>query len=182
MTRPARAFTELGAKPRPWWGLWAVGVRFVVTSLTTILALLLLGRSPFTAPYVTFLAPGEYYLAEVFFLPVFGVATWLFMVGVAHLAVRAGGRRCDFDRVLNVVGFGMLVPMAVLWPADWVMIATDTFRLPWTAVTHASVELWEALLFAVGFGKALRLRPLAAVLLGVGLGGVYVAMAVIFVR
>jgi hypothetical protein len=56
------------------------------------------------------------------------------------------------------------------------------FRLPWTAVIHAAAELWEALLFAVGFRALLGLGRLPAVGLGVLLGTVYVGAAVVFVR
>jgi hypothetical protein len=62
------------------------------------------------------------------------------------------------------------------------MIATDTLRLPAAAITHAAAELWEALLFAAGFRTTLGLRTRMAVALGVALGGVYVMMAMIFVR
>jgi hypothetical protein len=182
LVHPTRAFVELGERPAPWWGLWAVTVRFVVTTLTTTLALLLLGRRPFTPPYLTFVGPDRYYLAELLFLPVFGLAIWLLMGAVAHLALRLGGHPGNFDRVLNVVGVGMLVPMAPLWVADWAMIATDTFRLPQAAVVHAIAELWESLLFAAGFHVVLGLPTRAAVALGVALGVVYVGMAMVFVR
>ena len=74
MFSPARAFDELKAKPAPAWGLAAVMIRFLFTSLTTILSLHLLGREPFVPSYLTFLGTETYYRAEIFFLPAFGFA------------------------------------------------------------------------------------------------------------
>ena len=74
LASPSRAFDELKTKPAPLWGFSAVLIRFTVTSLTTILALHLLGRVPFTPSGLTFLATDKYYAAEIFFLPMFGLA------------------------------------------------------------------------------------------------------------
>lgn len=182
LIHPTRAFVELGERPAPEWGFWAVTVRFVVTSLTTTLSLLILRRTPFTPPYLTFIAPKRYYAAELFFLPMFGLAAWLLMSATAYLILHLRRHPATLDQLLNIVGFGMLVPMPPLWVADWAMIATGTFRLPAVAVIHATVELWEALLFAAGFRTVTGLGTPQAVILGVALGALYVGMAMIVVR
>ena len=81
LVRPARAFDELATKPAPWWGLGAVLIRFLVTTLTTTLALLLLGKTPFQPSYLTFLPTENYYQTLVFLFPFFGLAAWLLMSG-----------------------------------------------------------------------------------------------------
>ncbi len=57
-------------------------------------------------------------MAQVFFLPIFGVTIWLLMSAFAHVALRLAGKSSDFDLVLNIVGMGMLIPMAVTWAWD----------------------------------------------------------------
>ncbi len=52
----------------------------------------------------------NYYLAEVFFLPIFGVTIWLLISALAHVGIRLAGKSSDFDRVLNIVGMGVLIP------------------------------------------------------------------------
>jgi hypothetical protein len=61
-------FDELRHKPAPFWGMWAVLILFIVTSLTTTLALSLLGLLPFAPSNLTFLPTEDYYKAEIFFL------------------------------------------------------------------------------------------------------------------
>jgi hypothetical protein len=58
----------------------------------------------------------------------------------------------------------------------------DRFRRPEMAVSHALVELWEAILFAIGFNQVLGLGMVPALDLGPALGGTYVALAMLFVR
>ncbi len=64
---------ELRAKPAPLYGFVMVLIRFVVTSLTSLLALYLLDRVPFAPSRLTFLRNENYYRAEIFFLPLWGI-------------------------------------------------------------------------------------------------------------
>ncbi len=185
---PARAFDELKWKSAPSWGLWAVTTRFVVTSLTETVPLHALGRTPFAPSRLPFLPTRRYYAAQRFFLPVYGVAMWLTMgalgYGVLRWNGRLGrvGRQARFAEVLNVVGMGMLIPMPALWLWDWIMIATNRYRVLPMAISHASVELWEALLFAIGFHRMLGLRKVPAVGLGVTLGALYSTVSAFLIR
>jgi hypothetical protein len=79
---------------------------------------------------------------------------------------RLAGQHADLGRVLDVVGLGMLVPMPPLWAADVLMLATDTLRLPGLAVTHATVQLRETALFAVGQRTVLGMPWARAALAG----------------
>jgi hypothetical protein len=71
------------------------------------------GREPFTPSSLTFLPARNYYMAQVFFLPIFGVTVWLLVSSFAHVVLRVAGKASNFDLVLNIVGIGMLIPMPV---------------------------------------------------------------------
>ncbi len=179
---PTRSFDELKNKPAPQWGLLAVLIRFVTTVLIEPFLLYLLGRQPFAPSYLTFLSTKDYYQAEVFFLPLFGVALWLLMSSLAHVLLRVCGKGSDMDGILNIVGLGMLIPMPVLWACDMAMIALHIFVLPWSAISHATVQVWEASLEALGFSRLLRLRFLPAIALAVVINALYIGLAMIFAR
>jgi len=141
LVRPSRAFDELKTKPAPLWGLSAVLIRFIITSFTTILALHLLDREPFTPPNLTFLTTDNYYAAETAFLPVFGLAMWLLGSAVVHVILRLVGKQSDFDQILNIIGLGMLIPMPIVWLWDWTMIALNWYQMTVMAVSHSICSL-----------------------------------------
>ena len=76
LTNPSRASNQLRKKPAPSWDLWAILMRFVPTSLASMVALLLLNRTPFVSSYLKFVSTEHYFRAEIFILPFFGLATW----------------------------------------------------------------------------------------------------------
>lgn len=182
LVNPARAFDALKSESAPSWGFCAVATRFAVTSLTETVPLRLLRRKPFVRSWLPFLSTREYYAAQQFFLPAYGLAIWLLMSGLGHGALRWKGQPARFDLILNIVGMGMLIPMPALWLWDWTMIATDQYRLPQMAVSHALVELWEAMLFAIGLHRMLGVRKAPALGLGIAMGTLYSTLSAIIVR
>ncbi|MFH1524393.1 MAG: YIP1 family protein [Chloroflexota bacterium] len=183
IVNPSRAFDELQKKPAPSWGFWAILVRFVPTSLTSILALLLLGQLPFEPSYLTFLSTEHYYKVEIFFLPVFGLAAWLLGSAVAHLCLRLSGKPSSFDWILNVTGFGLLIVMPAVWFLDWSTIALGVYGGSVTPFIHTLISLWEIVLIGIGLSKTEGLRFWPACFLGLIIkGGVYIPLAIIFVR
>ena len=180
---PSRAFKRLQPKPAPYWGLWAILLRFVITSLTSILALRVLNRIPFYPSYLTFLATDQYYTAEIFFLPLFGLACWLLASALAHLILRGMGKESDFDWILNVVGFGLLIPMPVTWLVDWTTIALNVYGGGITPLIHTFISIWEIALIAVGLAKMEEAQPWVYVLLAVLVKvGVYIPLAALLIR
>lgn len=179
---PARFAEELKAKPAPQWGFAAVAIRFFGTTLTTGVLALVFQLKPFQPSSLTFLPTEVYYRYQLFFMPVFGLAVWLLMSAVAHTAMRLAGRRSDFDQVLNVVGFGMLIPMPVVWLWDWTMIGLGTFQLVTMSVSHSLFQLWEASVQAICFRRNLGLGVLPAVVLAVGINIIFILVAMLFVR
>jgi len=182
LINPSRAFEELKNKPAPMWGFLAVLIRFVVTSLTTTLALHLLGREPFYPSSLTFLPTESYYAILIFILPLFGIAAWLLMSGVAHLILRLAGRASDFDQALNVVGMGMVIPMPVVWLWDWTMIGLNAYKLPMMAASHAVFQAWETGIETVGLKRVLGLRASFALGVAVVVNLVYILLGTIFAR
>lgn len=183
MVKPSAMFDELGGKPAPLWGFWAIMVRFVVTSLTSILALYLLEMQPFVEPYLTFLPADQYYAAEVFFLPLFGLAGWLLSGALVHLILRLTGKQSSIDWILNVIGWGLLVVMPVVWLLDWGSIGLDVYGGGVTPAIHAVISIWEVVLLGVGLSKKEGVGFWSGCLLGLIVkGGVYIPLAMIFVR
>jgi hypothetical protein len=155
----------------------------VITSLTSILALRLLDRTPFYPSSLTFIATDQYYTAEIFFLPLFGLACWLLASALVHLILRGMGKESDFDWILNVVGFGLLIPMPVTWLVDWTTIALDVYGRGITPLIHASISVWEIALISVGLAKMEEAQPLVYVLLAVLVKiGVFIPLASLFIR
>jgi hypothetical protein len=180
---PSAAFRRLQPKPAPYWGLWAILLRFGVTSVTSILALRLLNRSPFYPSSLTFLPTEQYYTAQIFFLPLFGLACWLLSSALVHLILRGMGKESDFDWILNVVGFALLIPMPVTWLVDWASIALDYYGRGVTPVLHSLISLWEIALVAVGLAKMKEARRRIYILLAVLVKvGVYIPLAALFIR
>jgi hypothetical protein len=179
---PAKFAEELKSKPAPLWGFAAVAIRFSGSTLTTGLLALITQLTPFQPSSLTFLPTEVYYRYQLFFLPLFGLAVWLLMSGVAHTAIRLAGRRSDFDQVLNIIGLGMLVPMPVVWLWDGAMIGLGTFQLATMALSHSVFQLWEASVQAVCLRRNLGLGAVSAVVLAVGINIVFILMATIFVR
>ncbi len=182
LINPSRAFDELKSKPAPMWGFWAVLIRFAATSLTTTLALHLLGRMPFEPSRLTFLTMENYYAAEVFFLPVFGLAVWLLGSAIVHLVLRLARKASDFDKILNIIDMGMLIPMPVVLIWDWTMIAINWYQMTVIAISHSFFALWGVILYSIGFKRILGLRPLFAIGLALVITVVYISLAMVFVR
>lgn len=182
LTKPSRMFDELRQKPAPFWGLWAVLIRFIVTSLTTTLALYLLGRLPFAPSRLTFLPVEDYYRAQILFLPLWGLGIWLLMASMAHVFIRLARKRSNFDQILNVIGMGMLVPMPAVWLFDWTAIGSSFYTMMPMAISHSVFQLWEVGIEATGLNKLLGLRLPVAVTVPIVINVVYVLLAMTFIR
>jgi hypothetical protein len=172
----------LRAKPAPFWGLKAVLVRFVGTSLLVALPLALLERTPFQPSYFVFIKDENYYLMLVFLFPVFGVFTWLLMSSCAHVGLRLLSRPTEFDQIANVIGRSMLIPMPIVWVWDLTMIVTGAYALAPMAVSHALFQVWETALGALGLKRAIGLDTRTSVSIAMGVNLIYVLMGALFSR
>jgi hypothetical protein len=155
LVNPGRAFEELKAKPAPQWGLAVVVFFNVAISLTTLLALYLLGRGPQMESALTFLPTEHYLVAEMFFLPVLRVGLWLLGSVIIHVGIRLAGKPSDVDLILNIGGLAYLVVMPLLLPSDWLLIALNLYGIGITQYTHGFVALWSMFLSVVGLRRML---------------------------
>jgi hypothetical protein len=179
---PGRAFTALKPLPAPAWGARAMVIRWLGTAVTTGLLSWLLGRRPIAPSYLTFMPPVTDRPAWILLSLAFGAGIWLLMSATAHVIFRLAGRPCDFDRVLNIVGLGMLIPMPAVWAWDWAMLGLDAFNAPVMGVSHALFQAWETGLEAVGFRRVLGVGSLPAVAVAIGINMLFILLAMIFVR
>lgn len=149
---PTRAMGELPDRGRATLGMTAVLIRFAVTDIVETLPQAVAGRRPFRPTRLP-IAPEAHYRVQLVILPVFGVGTWLAMGGFAWALLRLTGQRSEVRRLLDALGLGMLIPMPPLWVSDILMIVCNHFRLPGLAITHTVVQLWETVLFVIGFQR-----------------------------
>jgi hypothetical protein len=183
IAHPNVAFLILEDKPAPGWGLLSILTRFIGTSLTSILALHLLSFKPFVSSYLIFLTDSNYYLAEIFFLPVFGIGAWLLSSSLIYLILRISGRESNIDWIMNVIGYSLLVVMPVVWLLDWTGIAFGFYGANFTIPIHAGISVWEVTLMGIGFNKVGKLTWPLSLLLGLIVkAGVYIPLAAIFIR
>lgn len=182
VTRPARMFDELIQKRAPLYGFYLVLARFIITDLTSTLALYLLNKVPFTSSYLTFLGEEDYYKAELFFLPVWGLAVWIMMGGIAYVIFRSIKKEVDFDHILNIIAVGMIIPMPFLWLWDWGSIASQHYAVVNQAISHSISQIWEGTIQFIGFKRIIGMKTPAAIMVAILINIVYILFAVIFVR
>jgi hypothetical protein len=180
--RPANMAARLNNAKGPSFGLCAVLVRFVSTSATSILALYLAGRLPFAPSELILLPTEKYYFAEMFFLPAWGLAIWLLMASMAYLALRFRGAESNYDKILNIVGMGMLVPMPFLWIWDWTAIALNIYTVTNQAVSHSIAQAWETTVQAICYVKVLKVSVSMAIFLAILTNAIYILLAMHFIR
>jgi len=156
VTTPRRAFEELKNKPAPSWGFWIVLIFNLLISLTTLLALELLGRRPLMESWLTFLPTEKYLLPEMFFLPPLRVLVWLMGAATVHLGLRLAKQKSDFDQILNIGGMGYLIIMPFILVSDWLLIALNQY--PIAEYTHPLAAFWSIALTFIGLKKILGTR------------------------
>jgi len=182
IAQPFNMAARLADKTHPTLGLMAVVIRFTITSLTTVLALYWLGRMPFAPSEWVILPAEKYYFAEMFFLPLWGLAIWMLMSSLAYLILRLTNANSDFDQILNIIGIGMLIPMPFVWLWDWIAIALNIYTVMNQAFTHSVAQTWEATIQAICFVKILKIQPALSILLVVLINALYIGLAMHIIR
>ena len=182
LLHPSRAMETLRTRPAPFWGLQAVLLRFVGTSLLVSLPLALLGRVPFEPSYIEFIQEKHYYTVLVFMFPVFGIIAWLLMSSFAHLILRLSSHHTDFDQIANVAGMSMLIPMPIVWVWDLTMIMTGAYGLVTMGISHTIIQIWETIIGTIGLKRVVGLRTRTAILVAIAINLIYVLMGGFFSR
>jgi uncharacterized membrane protein len=80
------------------------------------------------------------------------------MATIVYLTLRFSSANCSYDKILNIIGMGMLVLMPFLWIWDWTAIALNIYTVANQAVTHSIAQSWEATIEALCFNKILRFQ------------------------
>jgi hypothetical protein len=142
---------ELGEKPAPLWGLYAVIARGLLVSLFLFLPVALLGREPSTPPYLTFIPAERYFAASIFFVPVFFLGQWLLLSTALHVLLRLLGRPGGIDQILNVTGMVGLIVGGFLLAWDWLWIASGWDNPVALGISHLVVDAWAIGLTTLGF-------------------------------
>lgn len=181
LTHPGAVMRALPDMGKPKIGLQAAAARFALQDLLVTLPLALLRRKPFSPSRLP-VRPEQHYRTQLVLLPLFGTGQWLLMGVAAQGLLRLAGERTELNRVLDVIGLGMLIPMPPLWLCDISLIVSNRFRLPELAFLNPTVQMWETALFVLGLHTALGVPWRRAVPAGFAASAVYVVGASNFVR
>ncbi len=164
--RPRRAFAAIRRKPAPWWAFRVLLFFNLMISVASTLPRLLLGYVPLLPSWLTFLPNDRYLEAELFFLPILRMATWLLAGGVIHLGIRLSGKRSDMDRILNIAGIQYLVVLPYTFLVDWTTMALGIYEFELIAIIHGMVDLvWSVALGVIGLKVLLKLSTGMALIL-----------------
>ena len=151
IVHPSRAFEEVRKKPAPLWAFQVLLVFNLLISLTTNLARVLSGGKVLLPSWLTFLSDDRYLFAQLFFLPLLRMASWLLGSAIVHLGIRISGRPGDFDRVLQVGGVQYLVVMPYTFLVDWTTLAFGIYGIGLIGIVHGGVDLvWSLTLQTIG--------------------------------
>jgi hypothetical protein len=162
---PDRLIAELKTKPAPHWGFYAQITRSLLDSLLLYLPLALMGRQPSMPSYLTFLPTEHYFVASVFFVPIFVLAQWILLSAILHLILRLSGQPSDVDQILNITGMASLVVGAVLVVWDWIWIAMGWHSYVLLGVSHLVLVIWAMVIMVLGFRRILGLPLWLAIVL-----------------
>jgi hypothetical protein len=179
---PRLVLIELDSRDSLKTGITFVLIRFIITTLTSPLLLYLLGRVPFASSQLVNLPIKSYYFAEIFFLPIWGIFIWLLMGSFTYLLLRLINKNIVIDKIFNIIGLGMIIPMPLLWLWDWTAIALNIYTVIPQAISHSIAQVWEGTIEAMGFKQLLKLKTKTAIGIAVIINLVYISLAMMFIR
>ena len=162
---PKKFAQGLKDAPAPQWGLYALLLRGGLNSLLLYLPLALMGRTPPTPSYLTFLPTDKYYMVLVLLAPIVFLTQWLLGGSVIHLALRLGKIPSDIDAILNLTGMASLVVGGFLLLWDWIWLAAGIGNQYLLGISHLVIDIWGVLLIVTGLQKLLDVPVLQGILL-----------------
>jgi hypothetical protein len=179
---PPKLAAELSVKKAPQWGFYATGLRGLMTSLFLYLPLFLMGNTPTTPSWLTFIPDSNYFLISIFFVPVFFYLLWLFIAALLYLVIRLSGLKTDIDQILNITGFNSLVTGTFILLWDWIWIIMGWHNPIFLGTSHLIIDIWFIIITSFCFIRILNLKPLMAILLNLLIIITSVPLAMIFMR
>ena len=179
---PSKYVAVLRNKPAPHWGLLAQVIRSLADALLLYLPVALIGRSPPTPSYITFIATANYYRTLIWLTPLVFMFQWLLGSAVMHLVLRLGKQKSDMDQLLNLTGMSSLVVGAVLLMWDWFWYLLGGLDQYWLGIIHLGIDLWWFVLIITGLQRNLEIPKRYGVTVSAIAFVVTFPFAVIFMR
>jgi len=152
---PNRFAEALRNKPAPHWGLWATILRSLIDSLLLYLPLVLMGKTPPLAPYITLFAHDTYYTTLIWLAPLVFLVEWLLGGSIFHVLLRLFKRPSNIDQILNLTAFAGLVVGAFLLLWDWFWLLVGVGNQYLLGASHLFIDLWWYVLVVVGLKRLL---------------------------
>ena len=104
------------------------------------------------------------------------------MGSVAHLLLVISGIKSDYNKVLNIIGIGMLVPMPFLWIWDWIAIYSNIYTVINQAITHTIAQIWETTIQSICFVGIFKVKIFRAIIIAVLINAIYIGLAMHIIR
>ena len=152
---PQRLIEQLRSKPAPHWGFYGQFLRAALDSLLLYLPAALMGRIPPTQSNLSILPTDAYYWHLIWLSPLVLGAEWLLASAFTHVVLRLGGRRSDFDQILNISGMATIVVGAFLLVWDWVWFALGGVDQYFMGISHLVISLWAIVIVSIGLKRIL---------------------------
>jgi hypothetical protein len=152
---PTRFIDALKSKPAPHWGFYAQILRSLLVSLLTYLPVALLGRTPPTPSYLTFLPTDKYYTALIWLTPLVFLVDWLLGAAVVHVLLRLCKKTSDMDQILNITGMASLVIAVVLIAWDWLWFLVGGANQYFLGISYLLIDVWWFILVVTGLKRFL---------------------------
>ena len=168
--------------PAPQWGIYAQLLRVGLDAFLLYLPLALMGWSPSTPSYLSFIPTASYYAHLVWLAPLVIVCQWLLLAVILHVILRLGGRNSDIDQILNISGMAALVVGAflVLWDWGWIILGWHNITL--LGISHLVLDVWGIVIMVTGLKRILNVPVWAGILLSLLWIVLGLPLAILFIR
>lgn len=181
-TNPGKFAEELALKPAPQWGFIAALQRGIMDSLFIYLPVFLLGRTPPTPSYLSFISTDNYYGALIFLAPPVLIAIWLISSSSMHLILKLSSGKSDFDQILNISGFVALAigTIIVLWDVFWLIVGgMNQYAL---GISHLIIDGWAIIISVTALKRILGVPVWLGIVLNIFAIAVSLPLAIMFMR
>jgi hypothetical protein len=181
---PRQAMDALAQLKTPLYGALYALMRGLLLAFFFYLPFYLLKFEPITPAYLKIFDTPDYFLYAVFIWPLFGVLSWVYLVGVVYVALRLLGYTVNFDQMLNLGGLLNLAIGIVIILFDWLMVAINFHNNAYFMGTAHLViaDPWSIALTAIFYRKHFGVPVWLSVLLGIMVRILYLPLGIVFIR
>ena len=181
---PCQAMDALAEEKTPRFGAIYVLSRGLMLSLLFYLPLYLLKFKPVSPAYLKIFDTPDYFLYAIFIWPLYGILSWVYLMGIQYLLLRLMKYKVDFDRLLNLDGLLNLGIGIVILIFDWLMIAIKLHEnFVFSGIAHLVIaDPWTITLSAIFYKKYFKVPVWLTVVSGILLRILYFPIAMVFIR